>query len=571
MANYVKQFRVKNTSNVEENVLIHADKATYDSYGNELNASAYITSLPSSANWDSTYGTVSSYSADWNTDYSGIAPIVVNNTTNQVSAQTLNMSAGSGMSITEANSSIVISISGDVGKTYSAGDYISISSDNTINVTGLDSIIRAGNGISASWNASNSAYSIGLSANELGYFSGTSTNASTSGDILAYTSTKTEGGISADSTGYITVPSGVGKFTISVNEYVDRNIVSDSNNYILNKVTLYKVVNSTQTELCCSQNYYPCEVGSSNVTLSLTVDHSVNNTAKYIVKYNGCTITGKSSPVNATVSIIEQSMSISSNGGSGGESDHKVMVYSSDTEPDYLAGKIIGGENITTSIDAENNTLILDSPSDIDDFCTPAIDSLHDKDFMDASSSDKFTLMGHLFSVEAEYVPYVDPTVSSNSDTMGAIVTTANTDAANTRLAIYRVCSINGVMSLKMVCCSVNNDNSVAGSGFWRTKGTKALKVDWVSSEPSYDKIEPGNLYYACVCLNSTSESCEMAGIGLGSIGLFPNITLSINKADLGTYYTDTNDFVENYEVITYATLAEGTFSQFLRIHHINT
>ena len=107
-----------------------ASTATKDSLGRDITAT-YLTgvNIPESATWNETSNVVSSNSAKWNQGktYEGVSPIVVNNDSNKISADTWTLSAGDGVSFTDDSANKVTRI--DV--TAQGGNYIPYTDVNT--------------------------------------------------------------------------------------------------------------------------------------------------------------------------------------------------------------------------------------------------------------------------------------------------------------------------------------------------------------------------------------------------------------------------------------------------------
>ena len=97
-----------------------ASTATKDSLGRDITAT-YLTgvNIPESATWNETSNVVSSNSAKWNQGktYEGISPIVVNNDSNKISADSWTLSAGNGISFTDdsANKVTLINVTAQGG------------------------------------------------------------------------------------------------------------------------------------------------------------------------------------------------------------------------------------------------------------------------------------------------------------------------------------------------------------------------------------------------------------------------------------------------------------------------
>ena len=228
-------------------------------------------------------------------------------------------------------------------KNYQAGDYIDIDENDKINVTGLhnttlsstngsigitattgengdvnynlsvDEIeipnISGYNGISARYNEETNQYEVGLKENDYAYLFGHYGNNDlvTDGTILKLDSNNYHN-ISIDTSGYITLPQTTNKFTFCINEYIDDN-TNQNHEYLLNKLVLSAKGGDS---IVTSQNYYPSEVGSSNVTLALTIDNSISP-KEYCIVYKGSDVATNKLKIEA--SILEEVTSLDSSRG----------------------------------------------------------------------------------------------------------------------------------------------------------------------------------------------------------------------------------------------------------------
>lgn len=176
--------------------------------------------------------------------------------------------------------------------------------------------IVANNGISAAYDSDKNAYDIGLSATDLAYMYDTYVNngvSVTDSTIIKFTGNNYNH-ITVDNAGYFVLPETANKITFNINENIDENNPG-THNYLLNKLSL----KTDKPEILVStQNYYPAEVGSSNGTISITVDHSVDPTRKYALVYEGSDIPG-SANLNITMSIVEEVTCLSDNLTNNGE------------------------------------------------------------------------------------------------------------------------------------------------------------------------------------------------------------------------------------------------------------
>ena len=228
-------------------------------------------------------------------------------------------------------------------KNYQPGDYIDIDENDYINVTGLhnvtlsstnDSIgitattgengdvnynlsvdqievpnISGYNGISATYNQATNQYEVGFKENDYAYLFGHYGNNSTvtDGTILKLDSNNYHN-ITIDEYGYITLPQTTNKFTFCINEYIDDN-TTQNHEYLLNKLVLSA---KNSDSIVTSQNYYPSEVGSSNVTLALTIDNSITP-KEYCIVYKGSDVATNKLKIEA--SILEEVTSLDSSRG----------------------------------------------------------------------------------------------------------------------------------------------------------------------------------------------------------------------------------------------------------------
>lgn len=228
-------------------------------------------------------------------------------------------------------------------KNFQAGDYIDIDENDKINVTGLHNVtlsstdesigitattgvngdvnfnlsvdqievpnISGYNGISATYNQKTNQYEVGFKENDYAYLFGHYGNNSTvtDGTILKLDSNNYHN-ITIDENGYITLPQTTNKFTFCINEYIDDNN-TQNHEYLLNKVVLSAKGGDS---IVTSQNYYPSEVGSSNVTLALTIDNSISP-KEYCIVYKGSDVAANKLKIEA--SILEEVTSLDSSRG----------------------------------------------------------------------------------------------------------------------------------------------------------------------------------------------------------------------------------------------------------------
>ena len=170
-------------------------------------------------------------------------------------------------------------------------------------------------GISADYDAANNQWNVGISANSLAYMYDTYNQgyADLPTNSVIKFSDANANGITVDEDGFISLPARGGKFTFCFNEYIDNN-KPGGHSFLLNKLILSA---NTPEVLVTTQNYYSTEVGASNATIAITVDHSVNSERKYALVYAGNTIP-LSADINITMSILEEAVALDQSTRSGG-------------------------------------------------------------------------------------------------------------------------------------------------------------------------------------------------------------------------------------------------------------
>lgn len=190
--------------------------------------------------------------------------------------------------------------------------------------------IVGNNGISAAYNFEKNEYDVGLSATDLAYMYDTYVNNGVSvadGTVIKFTGNNYNH-ITVDTNGYFVLPEAANKITFNINENIDNNNPG-THSYLLNKLSLKTDKSET---LVSTQNYYPTEVGSSNGTISITVDHSVDPTRKYALVYEGSTVP-TSANLNITMSIVEEVTCLTDNLTNNGEdySGENPVTVNNDT------------------------------------------------------------------------------------------------------------------------------------------------------------------------------------------------------------------------------------------------
>lgn len=170
--------------------------------------------------------------------------------------------------------------------------------------------IVGNHGVSAAYDAEANTWNVGISANDYSFLFGHYSNNAvlTDGTVLKLDSNNYHG-IDIDNDGYITLPETVNKFTFCINEYIDDNTIQ-AHSYLLNKLVLSAKGND---QIVASQNYYPSEVGASNVTLALTIDATTAPNREYCIVYKGSDVATNKLHIEA--SILEEVTSLDSTGG----------------------------------------------------------------------------------------------------------------------------------------------------------------------------------------------------------------------------------------------------------------
>jgi hypothetical protein len=208
------------------------------------------------------------------------------------------------------------------------GCYATYDIENTAYKVKVD--IRGNNGISAAYSPVTQQWNVGISANSLAYMYDTYNQgyADLPTNSIIKFSDANANDITVDADGFISLPERGGKFTFCFNEYIDNN-KPGGHSYLLNKLVLSA---DTPETLVTTQNYYSTEVGASNATIAITVDHSVNSERKYALVYAGNTIP-LSADINIAMSILEEAAAIDQSTRTGG-SDYtgvKPIDVSNDT------------------------------------------------------------------------------------------------------------------------------------------------------------------------------------------------------------------------------------------------
>ena len=185
--------------------------------------------------------------------------------------------------------------------------------------------IVGNHGVSAAYDAEANTWNLGISANDYAFLFGSYTNAVpiTDGTCLKLESSNKHL-IVVDEQGYITLPETTNKFTFCINEYVDSN-TTENHEYLLNKLVLSAKDNDA---IVASQNFYPSEVGSSNVTIAITIDNTAAVERQYCIVYKGSDVAANKLRINA--SILEEVTSLDSTGGAIEDYTGEAPIYVND-------------------------------------------------------------------------------------------------------------------------------------------------------------------------------------------------------------------------------------------------
>ena len=299
-----------------------------------------------SGKWESVYDTVESNSARWNevSAYSatsgqfvtsaledftaGLANVLVKDDENNVTWSGVDLSnlgkmynissltpdlISAGISADEQNNQFyVLSAAkpGEVSVPGISGYGLSAWKDAENDEYKVSANIVGNHGVSAAYDAEANTWNVGISANDYSFLFGHYSNNAvlTDGTVLKLDSNNYHG-IDIDNDGYITLPETVNKFTFCINEYIDDNTIQ-AHSYLLNKLVLSAKGND---QIVASQNYYPSEVGASNVTLALTIDATTAPNREYCIVYKGSDVAVNKLHIEA--SILEEVTSLDSTGG----------------------------------------------------------------------------------------------------------------------------------------------------------------------------------------------------------------------------------------------------------------
>lgn len=346
--------------------------------------------------------------------------------------------------------------------------------------------IVGNHGVFAEYDAESNTWNLGLSANDYSFLFGSYVNSDTvtDGTILKLESNNKHL-IDIDEYGYITLPSTTNKFTFCINEYVDDN-TTENHEYLLNKLVLSAKNNDS---LVTSQNYYPAEVGSSNVTIAITIDNTAATDREFCIVYKGSDVGANKLHINA--SIIEEVTSLDSTAGAVDDytginpiyvvdNDRKIGLDYDETVFKLINDSVLGRKKLT--IDAGSETV------DAQKFEKMAtlIDTRITETFPIGIVCDEGTI-GSNTCVSYMFRPNM--TYDCTSATSAYIYNgTVDANQAYARIGIYELGSTSAKLVWKsaLTCLNSNSQNTFSAAS------------DTITGAISTDK-----LYYACILTNN--------------------------------------------------------------------
>ena len=285
-----------------------------------------------SGNWDSVYGTVEKYSANWNeaSAFSANSGKFVTSggmtfaeNLAYVLAKQNNGVVWSGLDVSELGKKYVLTSTNETIYVGSAIDGNTITYNLSANIPEIPGI-SGENGLSGYFDTEANKYVVGVDERGLTYYKGNvgiDADDTLTNDILPF---DTNGGQAENiivENGVFTLPSNVAKVTFSINEVVVDNITYTDNNvnhdFNLNRIALY----CDNSEVISTQEYYHNELGLSELSLTYTIDNSTQGSNVYSIRYEGMPLTGNGT-LTCKLSIIEEVLSLSQGGGSTGIEYH---------------------------------------------------------------------------------------------------------------------------------------------------------------------------------------------------------------------------------------------------------
>ena len=229
----------------------------------------------------------------------------------------------SGLDVSELGKKYIVTSTNETIYVGSAIDGNTITYNLSANIPEIPGI-SGENGLSGYFDAEANKYVVGVDERGLTYYKGTvgiNSQSTLTDGILPF---DTNGGQAENITvenGVFTLPSTVAKVTFSINEIVENNIAYTDNkanhDFNLNKIALY----CDDSEVISTQEYYHNELGLSELSLTYTIDNSTQGSNVYSIRYDGIPLTGNGT-LTCKLSIIEEVLSLSQGGGTGGIEYH---------------------------------------------------------------------------------------------------------------------------------------------------------------------------------------------------------------------------------------------------------
>lgn len=364
--------------------------------------------------------------------------------------------------------------------------------------------IIGNHGVSAAYDAEANTWNLGISANDYAFLFGSYVNNAdvTDGTILKLESNNKRL-INIDEDGYITLPSTTNKFTFCINEYVDDN-TTENHEYLLNKLVLSAKDNDP---LVTSQNYYPSEVGSSNVTIAITVDNTAAADREFCVVYKGSNVGTNKLHINA--SIIEEVTSLDSTAGSVDDYTGINPIYVIDNDRQIGLGWDETVFKLTEADELGRRKLTIDAGSETVDAkkfekMAELIDTRMTETFPIGLVCDEGTIGGNTC---VSYMFRPNMTYDCTSATSAYIYNgTVDENQVFARIGIYELEDTDATLVWKsaLTCLKANSQNIFSAAS------------DTVTGAISTDK-----LYYACILTNNKqiNDILGINGNGTADVG----------------------------------------------------
>ena len=496
-----------------------------------------------SGKWESVYDTVESNSARWNevSAYSatsgqfvtsaledftaGLANVLVKDDENNVTWSGVDLSnlgkmynissltpdlISAGISADEQNNPFyVLSAAApeQVATPDISGYGLSAWKDTDINKYFISANIAGQHGVSAKYDDETNTWQLGISANDYAFLFGSYINDTTvtDGTILKLESNNKHL-IDIDEDGYITLPETTNKFTFCINEYVDDN-TTENHEYLLNKLVLSAKNNDP---IVTSQSYYPSEVGSSNVTLAITVDNTAAADREFCIVYKGSDVGTNKLHINA--SILEEVTSLDSTAGSVDDYTGINPIYVVDNDRQIGLGWDESVFKLTEADELGRRKLTIDAGSETVDAqkfekMAELIDTRMTETFPIGLTCDEGDV-GADCCISYMFRPTMSYDLTSATS---AFIYHGNDDGSTqARIGIYKI-----------------NDDSA--DLLWKSALTNLTPGDGAQDVLSADEysssgtLSTDGLYYACILTNQSKSIIKSLGIttkATGDVGL---------------------------------------------------